>query len=226
MGPCPTTPEDPPFIPTSAYVSPFPTWRPSTPLLVSVGAPSICVQDVPTRTFISRGVSPNPFPIIDLLPASLTTDLTSMFPSSLNTEMESQVPPIDAANQVSDVISLTESELENEGPFSRFIPQVRTPSWKRVPEAQLDDAGDFRVCPSLPFSIFFSLDISRCPQGQERCPTCVRRCWRSLGMITWCVHTSLLFPIFFSFNASRHLWRSGKSFQLRSVGRWPRAVNM
>src|SRR5216684_9250822 len=178
MGPCPTTPVDLPFIPVSVPVPPSPTRRPSTLSHISVSVLPSGIQDVLRWTFASRGVSPNPVPIIDLLPASLAADLASMFPSSQYPETDTQVPPIDAANQVSDVISLTESELENEGPFSRFIPQVRTPSWKRVPEAQLDDAGDFRVCPSLPFSIFFSLDISRCPQGQERRPTCVQRCWR------------------------------------------------
>src|SRR5229473_6807211 len=171
MGPCPTAPVDLPFVPISVPVSPSPTQRPSTWSHISVGVLPSGIQDVPRQTFASRGVSPNPFPIIDLLPASLTADLASMFPLSLNTEIETQVPPVDAANQVSDVISLTESEPENEGPSSRFIPQVCTSSRKRVPEAQLDDAGDFRVCPSLPFLKNFSLNISRCPQGQGRHPT-------------------------------------------------------
>ncbi len=171
MGPCPTTPVDLPFIPVSVPVPPSPTRRPSTLSHISVSVLPSGIQDVLRWTFASRGVSPNPVPIIDLLPASLAADLASMFPSSQYPEMDTQVPLVDAANQVSDVISLTESESENEGPSSRFIPQVPTPSWKRVPEAQLDDAGDFRVCPSLPFLKNFSLNISRCPQGQGRHPT-------------------------------------------------------
>src|SRR5216684_2333078 len=100
MGPCPTAPVDLPFVPVSVPVPPSPTQRPSTWSHISVGVLPSGIQDVPRQTFASRGVSPNPFPIIDLLPASLT-----------------------------------ESEPENEGPSSRFIPQVCTSSQKRVLEA-------------------------------------------------------------------------------------------
>src|SRR5258708_21688186 len=166
MGPCPTTPVDLPFVPVSVPVPPSPTRRPLTRSHISVGVLPSGIQDVPRKSFASRGVSPNPVPIIDLLPASLAADLASMFPSSQYPEMDTQVPPVDAANQVSDVISLTESESENEGPSSRFIPQVPTPSRKRVPEAHVADAGDFRACPSLPFSKNLSLNISRLPRAQ------------------------------------------------------------
>src|SRR5713226_2344964 len=106
MGPWSTTP---PCIPDHSCVLPSPVRRLLTPSRISVGAPSIHVQDMPMRTFVSSVVSPKPLRIVNLLPSSLTASLDNFSPFSLGMGMETQVQPTDPF-QLAEVISVTESE--------------------------------------------------------------------------------------------------------------------
>ncbi len=159
MGPWSTTP---PCIPDHSCVSPSPVRRPLTPSRISVGAPLIHVQDVPTRTFILRAVSPKPLQIVDLLPSSLAASLDNFSPFSLGMGMETQVRPTDPL-QLAEVISVTESKSETQDINERFLSMftARAHSPEIVLESQVEDALDFLVCTSLPFSNYFSFNVSR-----------------------------------------------------------------
>jgi hypothetical protein len=134
MGPRPTTPVNPPCVPVSTCVPPI--QKLSTPPRVSVGVSPIRPQHIPTRTFVSRGVSP--VPMIDLLPP----DLAAML-------METQVSQAYCPISLTKAISVTSSESENEhgkAP-SRFRSRARSPEF--VPETQEESDEEFVVRPHL-----------------------------------------------------------------------------
>jgi hypothetical protein len=136
MGPRPTTPVIPPCIFACTGVpSPCaPIQRPSTPPRVSVGVSPIRVQRTPTRTFVSRGLSPVPFE--HLLPP----DLASFF-GGIETQTTQAFPPI----RLTEVISVTSSESEDDNENPHSISRVRAYSPDIVPETQVESDEELPV---------------------------------------------------------------------------------
>jgi hypothetical protein len=125
MGPPPTTPVTPSCVSACTGVT-FLRQRPSTPPRVSVGVSPIRVQRTPTRTFVSRGLSPVPFE--HLLPPDIAAFLAS---TQMQTTQASLVhTPTHLADQ--DAISLTSSESDSENIRTR--PALASRTRARSPE--------------------------------------------------------------------------------------------
>jgi hypothetical protein len=128
---------------------------------VSVGISPIRAQHTPLRMLVSRGCSP--VPMISLLPP----DIAAFFNSTqmqLTQDSESSVAlPVHLG--VSDVISVTSSESDNEA--------TQNPSSSRVPRDRPGDSGselfhkDFLVRLCLSVCIFLTHVSSR-PQRWEK----------------------------------------------------------
>ena len=135
MGPCLSTPVITScFFTCTGVLSPCsPIQKPSTPPRVSVGVSPIRVQKTPTRTFVSRGQSP--VPLENLLPP----DLASFF-AGIETQTTQHLSP----TQLEEVISVTESESDDEYPLSRS--KIRAYSPDVVPETQVKSDEELPVC--------------------------------------------------------------------------------
>ena len=158
MGPHPSSPVPSPRTPTR---------KSSTPPRVLVGVSPICVQHTPPRTLVSRGCSP--IPMLDLLPP----DIAAFFNSTqmqLSTQASDLSVPSPIQVGVLDVISLTSSESDSEGPFLGSRIRARSPTL--VPETQV--AGGFVMDVLVrPHLCIYTLltQVFRWPQRGERWPS-------------------------------------------------------
>jgi hypothetical protein len=135
MGPLPSTPVNPPCVPST------PVQKPSTPPRISAGVSPIRVQrTTPSRTFISRGVSPPA--LVETLPPSLAAWLHEVSQMETIAPWDS-LPPMRAE---ATAISVTDSENEDKRSLPRSL--IRTRSPEVVPEMFPTDA---LVCPRYPF---------------------------------------------------------------------------
>ena len=138
MGPRPTTPVNPSRGPACTCVLSSPTVHPSTSPHVSVGASPVRVQRTPSRTFISRGVSPPA--LVETLSPSLANWLQDL------SQMEANIAPWESLPLArAEAILVTGSGSEEDRSFPGFIAQARSP--EVVPETQPKFSTDALVCP-------------------------------------------------------------------------------
>jgi hypothetical protein len=157
MEPRPTTPVNSPRGSICARVTTTcpPVQKHSTPPpCISVGVSPIRVQRTPTRTFASRGVSPQAPALIETIPPSLAAWLQSISQMDTVAPWDSARTPTRARSPCLDMdthpthptrppirttspISITESDSEADGVQKRS--RIRPRSQEIVPETQGDD---------------------------------------------------------------------------------------